>query len=177
MTVGIMGLGYVGLPLAVAFAEAGERVVAVDIDAGKVAALLAGESYVEDVPSRCLRAICDGIEPTTRVAELALCGAIVVCVPTPLTRNREPDLAALAAATRAVAEVLHPGQLVVYESTSYPGTVRERALPILEESGLDALCRQGHRRERDQCSEQRLMHTDPPRGFHVPQVTLKTCAS
>jgi UDP-N-acetyl-D-glucosamine dehydrogenase len=138
MTVGIMGLGYVGLPLAVAFAEAGEHVVGVDIDSGKVAALRAGESYIEDVPSRCWRAISDRIDPTTRVAGLALCDAIVVCVPTPLTRNREPDLEALAAATRAVADVLQPGQLVVYESTSYPGTVRERALPILEESGLTA---------------------------------------
>jgi UDP-N-acetyl-D-glucosamine dehydrogenase len=138
MTVGIMGLGCVGLPLAVAFAEAGEHVVGVDIDPGKVGALRAGESYIEDVPSRCWRVICDRIDPTTRVAGLALCDAIVVCVPTPLTRNREPDLEALAAATRALAHVLQPDQLVVYESTSYPGAVRERALPILEESGLTA---------------------------------------
>jgi len=138
MTVGIMGLGYVGLPLAVAFAEAGEHVVGVEIDPGKVGALRAGESYIEDVPSRCWRVISDRIDPTTRVAALALCDAIVVCVPTPLTRNREPDLGPLVAATRALARVLHPGQLVVYESTSYPGTVRERALPILEESGLAA---------------------------------------
>jgi UDP-N-acetyl-D-glucosamine dehydrogenase len=138
MAVGIVGLGYVGLPLAVAFAEVGERVVAVDTDATKIASLRAGESYIEDLSSRCLRAVCDGIEPTTRVAGLAPCDAIVVCVPTPLTRDSEPDLEALAAATRALADVLQPGQLVVYESASYPGTVRECALPILEESGLTA---------------------------------------
>jgi UDP-N-acetyl-D-glucosamine dehydrogenase len=138
MTVGIMGLGYVGLPLAVAFAEAGGRVLGVDIDAAKIAALRHGESYIEDVPSRCWRVIRDRIEPTTRVAGLALCDAVVVCIPTPLTQNREPDLRALAAATGSLACVLRPGQLVVYESTSYPGTVRGRALPILEESGLTA---------------------------------------
>jgi UDP-N-acetyl-D-glucosamine dehydrogenase len=138
MTVGIMGLGYVGLPLAVAFAEAGEHVLGMDLDPTKVASLRRNESYIEDVPSSALSAVSSILGATTRPAGLALCDAVIVCVPTPLTPNREPDLAPLISATRALADVLQPGQLVVYESTSYPGTVRERALPILEESGLKA---------------------------------------
>jgi UDP-N-acetyl-D-glucosamine dehydrogenase len=138
MTVGIMGLGYVGLPLAVAFAEAGEHVLGMDADAAKVAQLRRGESYIEDVPSSQLVAASAHLTPTTRAADLAVCDAVIVCVPTPLTPNREPDLTALLAATRALSDVLQPRQLIVYESTSFPGTVRERVLPILEESGLTA---------------------------------------
>jgi UDP-N-acetyl-D-glucosamine dehydrogenase len=138
MTVGIVGLGYVGLPLAVAFADAGERVIGVDVDARRVAALRRGESYIEDVPAGALRAVIDRVAPTTRFAALAQADAIIICVPTPLTANREPDLTALLDAGRAVAEVLQRGQLVVLESTTYPGTTRERLLPLLEESGLVA---------------------------------------
>jgi UDP-N-acetyl-D-glucosamine dehydrogenase len=138
MTVGIMGLGYVGLPLAVAFAEAGEHVLGMDVDSAKVAQLRRGDSYIEDVPSTALAGLTELLATTTRPAGLALCDAVIVCVPTPLTPNREPDLSPLLAATRALADVLQPGQLVVYESTSFPGTVRERVLPILEESGLKA---------------------------------------
>jgi UDP-N-acetyl-D-glucosamine dehydrogenase len=138
MTVGIMGLGYVGLPLAVAFAEEGYDVVAVDIDARKVEAISAGESYIEDIPSERLRGALDRIDATTRAANLSRCEAVLVCVPTPLTANREPDLGPLIAATRALADVLQAGQLVVLESTTYPGTTRERMAPMLEESGLVA---------------------------------------
>lgn len=138
MTVGIIGLGYVGLPLAVAFAEAGVPVLGLDTDPAKVAMLRRRESYIEDVPSEALAAVGDRLAATTRAAGLAVCDAVIVCVPTPLSPNREPDLGALVSASRALAGVLQPGQLVVYESTSYPGTVRERALPILEESGLRA---------------------------------------
>ena len=138
MSVGIVGLGYVGLPLAVSFAEAGERVIGVDIDVRRVDALRRGESYVEDVPSRCLRAVGHRIEPTTGVAALARADAIVLCVPTPLTAAEEPDLGPLAEAARAVATVLRRGQLVVLESTTYPGATRELLLPLLEESGLAA---------------------------------------
>jgi UDP-N-acetyl-D-glucosamine dehydrogenase len=138
MTVGIMGLGYVGLPLAVAFAEQGHEIVAVDVDARKIEALARGDSYVEDIESERLRAVGERIEATTRAANLSRCDAVLVCVPTPLTANREPDLGPLVSATRALADVLQRGQLVVLESTTYPGTTRERMAPMLEESGLDA---------------------------------------
>jgi UDP-N-acetyl-D-glucosamine dehydrogenase len=138
MSIGIVGLGYVGLPLAVAFGEAGERVVGVDVDQRKVAALRAGESYVEDVSSDRLRALDGKIRATTRYAELAGVEAIVIAVPTPLTENREPDLGPLLDSARAVAGVLQAGQLVVLESTTYPGTTREQLVPLLEESGLGA---------------------------------------
>jgi UDP-N-acetyl-D-glucosamine dehydrogenase len=137
-TVGIVGLGYVGLPLAVAFAQEGCEVIAVDVDARKVQAIAAGESYIEDVPSAQLVGVGERIHATTRYARLAKADAVLVCVPTPLTRNREPDLGPLLDATRGLADVLQAGQLVVLESTTYPGTTRERMLPILEESGLAA---------------------------------------
>src|SRR5215212_7815527 len=128
MSIGIVGLGYVGLPLAVAFAEAGERVVGVDVDPGKIAALRAGRSHVEDIPPEQVAAVLERCEFTTRAAALAEAEAILVCVPTPLTPNREPDLGAL----------LQRDQLVVLESTSFPGTTREHLVPLLEESGLEA---------------------------------------
>jgi UDP-N-acetyl-D-glucosamine dehydrogenase len=138
MTVGVIGLGYVGLPLAVAFAEAGEHVVAVDIDERKVAAVEAGESYVEDIPSERLQAALPSIEAWTHFAPLARTDAVFICVPTPLTANREPDLEPLIAAGRALGHVVQRGQLVVLESTTYPGTTRERLLPLLERRGLRA---------------------------------------
>jgi UDP-N-acetyl-D-glucosamine dehydrogenase len=138
MTIGIVGLGYVGLPLAVAFAEAGQRVVGVDTNAGRVNQLRAGESYIEDIPSERLQAVASRIEATTRAQRLGLCDAIIIAVPTPLTANREPELGPLVGAAQVVADALRPGQLVVLESTTYPGTTRERVLPILEETGLRA---------------------------------------
>ena len=138
MTIGIVGLGYVGLPLAVAFAEAGQRVVGVDTNAGRVNQLRAGESYIEDIPSERLQAVASRIEATTRTQRLGLCDAIIIAVPTPLTANREPELGPLIGASQTVADALQPGQLVVLESTTYPGTTRERVLPILEETGLVA---------------------------------------
>jgi UDP-N-acetyl-D-glucosamine dehydrogenase len=137
-SVGIVGLGYVGLPLAVEFAEAGHRVVGLDTDPAKVQALLASESYVEDVSSERLAAVRDLLHATTRYADLAQVEAIVIAVPTPLTPNREPDLQPLIAAGSALCNVLQQGQLVVLESTTYPGTTRERLAPLLEESGLRA---------------------------------------
>jgi UDP-N-acetyl-D-glucosamine dehydrogenase len=138
MTIGIVGLGYVGLPLAVEFAEAGQRVVGVDTNADRVNQLRAGESYIEDIPSERLQAVASRLEATTRTARLGLCDAIIICVPTPLTANREPDLGPLLGASQVVSDVLQAGQLVVLESTTYPGTTRERVLPILEETGLVA---------------------------------------
>jgi UDP-N-acetyl-D-glucosamine dehydrogenase len=137
-TVGVVGLGYVGLPLAVAFAEAGCDVVAVDVDPRKIESIEAGDSYIEDVPSEQLRGVAGRIHASTRYARLAKADAVLICVPTPLTRNREPDLGPLLDSTRALAEVLQQDQLVVLESTTYPGTTRERVAPLLEESGLAA---------------------------------------
>jgi UDP-N-acetyl-D-glucosamine dehydrogenase len=136
--IGIVGLGYVGLPLAVAFCDAGHEVIGVDNDHSRVEALRRGESQVEDVPSEKLRSLGPALRVTTRYAELHPADAVIVAVPTPLTRNREPDLGPLVSAGRALGAVLREGQLVVLESTSYPGTTRERLLPLLEESGLSA---------------------------------------
>jgi UDP-N-acetyl-D-glucosamine dehydrogenase len=133
LSVGVIGLGYVGLPLAVAFAQAGEQVVAVDVDPRKVAAIQAGESYVEDIPSEALRAVLPKIQATSHYQPLARTDAVLICVPTPLTPNREPDLSALISAARGLGQVLQRGQLVVLESTTYPGTTRERLLPLLEQ--------------------------------------------
>ena len=138
MTIGIVGLGYVGLPLAVAFAEEGVEVVGVDLDARKVEALRSGRSYVEDDSDARVAAAAQRIQPSTRYADLARTEAILIAVPTPLTRNREPDLGPLVDAARSLAGVLQAGQLVVLESTTYPGTTRERLVPLLEESGLAA---------------------------------------
>jgi len=137
-TVGVIGLGYVGLPLAVAFAEEGCEVIAVDVDPRKIEAIEAGDSYIEDIGSERLRGVAERIHATTRYSRLAKADAVLICVPTPLTRNREPDLGPLLDATRALAEVLQSDQLVVLESTTYPGTTRERVAPLLEESGLAA---------------------------------------
>ena len=133
MSVGIVGVGYVGLPLVVAFAEAGDEVVAVDTDPRKVAAIRAGESYIEDVPSEQLARALGNITATSRYAPLAKTDAVVICVGTPLTANREPDLSALIAAGRALGRIMQRGQLVVLESTTYPGTTRERLVPLLEQ--------------------------------------------
>ena len=138
MQIGIVGLGYVGLPLAVAFAEAGHQVVGLDADAAKVEALGRGESYIEDVPDAALAPLAERLRATAQYADLAACEAVIVCVPTPLSNSREPDLTYLVDAAESLAGVLRAGQLVVLESTTYPGTTRERLLPILEGSGLGA---------------------------------------
>jgi UDP-N-acetyl-D-glucosamine dehydrogenase len=138
MKIGIVGLGYVGLPLAVAFAEAGHEAVGLDADARKVEALNAGRSYIEDIPDDALEAAADRLQATASPGDLASCEAVVICVPTPLTGSREPDLTYLTESATTLATVLQPDQLVVLESTTYPGTTRERVLPILEESGMAA---------------------------------------
>ena len=136
MTIGVIGLGYVGLPLAVEFAEAGQSVIAVDVDDAKVAAVRAGQSYVEDIPSPRLAAVVDRIDAQTHYAPLAGADAVLICVPTPLTPNREPDLGPLLGASRALAEIVQRDQLIVLESTTYPGTTREQVQPLLEARGL-----------------------------------------
>ena len=138
MKIGIVGLGYVGLPLAVAFAEAGHEVVGLDTDPRKVAGLNEGRSHVEDIADATLAPLRERLRATANQADLASCEAIVICVPTPLTGSREPDLTCLLDSAAALSQILQPEQLVVLESTTYPGTTRERLLPILEESGLRA---------------------------------------
>jgi len=134
----VIGLGYVGLPLAVAFAREGCEVIALDLDSRKVAALQRGEPYVEDVSAEDLAEVAERLHPTTHYADLAQADAVLMCLPTPLSANREPDLGPLTESARALCEVLQAGQLVVLESTTYPGTTRERIAPLLEESGLAA---------------------------------------
>ncbi len=136
--VAIVGAGYVGVPLAQVFAEAGRSVLLVDRDAERVAMLNRGESYIEDVPSEELKRLVDGqgLRATTDYDELRDADAILIALPTPLSKQREPDLSILNRATEQIAERLRPGHLVVLESTTYPGTTREEVLPRLEASGL-----------------------------------------
>ena len=138
MRVGIVGLGYVGLPLAVAFADAGCEVVGLESDSRKVELLGQRRSYIDDVSDETIASLGDALRPTSEPADLSNCDAILICVPTPLTVTREPDLTYLVDAASSLARILEPGQLVVLESTTYPGTTRERLQPILEESGLKA---------------------------------------
>jgi UDP-N-acetyl-D-glucosamine dehydrogenase len=139
--VAIVGAGYVGLPLARVFADVGKCVLLVDVDTDRVAQLNRGESYIEDVPSETLTPlVADGrIAATTDYDELREADAILVALPTPLSRQREPDLRILVSAAEAIATRLRPGHLVVLESTTYPGTTREQVQPVLEAgSGLVA---------------------------------------
>ena len=138
--VAIIGVGYVGLPLAVAFAEAGFPVVGIDIDREKVEAINAGRSYIGDVSSeRLARLVSAGdgkLQATTDYAVLDHCDVAIICVPTPLSKTHDPDVSYILAAGREVAAHLHPEMLVVLESTTYPGTTDELLLPILSEKGL-----------------------------------------
>jgi UDP-N-acetyl-D-glucosamine dehydrogenase len=138
MKVGVVGLGYVGLPLAVAFAEEGLEVVGLDADPRKIDALKEGRSYIEDIPSERLAPLAEQLTATSRYADLSSCDAVIICVPTPLTNSREPDLSYMVDAATSLGAVMQKGQLIVLESTTYPGTTRERLRPILEESGLAA---------------------------------------
>jgi len=137
MKIGIVGLGYVGLPLAVAFAEAGHEVTGLEVDPAKVDALNGARSYVEDVPDSALAALGERLRDSADHVDLAACEAVIVCVPTPLTSSREPDLTYLIEAATTLSGVVRSGQLVVLESTTYPGTTREQLTPILERSGLE----------------------------------------
>jgi UDP-N-acetyl-D-glucosamine dehydrogenase len=138
--VGVVGLGYVGLPLAVTFAEAGVSVLGLDAIQGKVDRINAGDSYIEDVSSeRLAPLVADGrVRATTAWDELRAVDAILICLPTPLTEHREPDLSAVLGACESLASRLRPGHLVVLESTTYPGTTREEVAPVLERTGLRA---------------------------------------
>ena len=137
--VAIVGAGYVGVPLAQVFAEAGVGVVLVDVDAERIATLQRGESYIEDVPSEELAPLIEAgtIAATTDYDALRETDAILVALPTPLSANREPDLSIVLSAAGMIAERLRKGHLVVLESTSYPGTTREDVLPLLAAPGLE----------------------------------------
>ena len=135
---GVIGLGYVGLPLAVELARSGYRVLGFDISPEVVAGISAGRSHVEDVPGGLLAGfVREGlISATTDFGRLGECDLISICVPTPLNKTKDPDLSYVAAASESVRATLRPGQVIILESTTYPGTTREVMLPILEETGL-----------------------------------------
>jgi UDP-N-acetyl-D-glucosamine dehydrogenase len=139
-TIAIIGAGYVGVPLADTFGQAGHSIVLVDIQPGRVDRLNHGESYVDDVPSERVKELVDAgrLRATLDYDELRDADAIMIALPTPLSDQREPDLSIVLDATRGIAQRLRKGQLVVLESTTYPGTTRESLKPILEESGLKA---------------------------------------
>jgi UDP-N-acetyl-D-glucosamine dehydrogenase len=138
--VGVVGLGYVGLPLAIAFIEAGFEVLGFDVDSRVVEGLQAGISHIGDVQSEALAPAVERglLAATTDFARLADVDVVVICVPTPLSKTEDPDLSYVMRATESVAGVLRRGQLVVLESTTYPGTTRDLVTPALEASGLAA---------------------------------------
>ena len=138
--VGVIGLGYVGLPLAVEFAKSSVQTIGFDVDASKIDTLSRGESYIPDVASEDLTSVIDAglFSPTTDFAKLADVDTINICVPTPLRKTKDPDLSYIVTAVDRIATHLRPGQLVILESTTYPGTVTEVVQPRLEDQGLRA---------------------------------------
>jgi UDP-N-acetyl-D-glucosamine dehydrogenase len=136
--IGVIGLGYVGLPLALEFARRGFRVTGFDVNSAKVEALQKGESYIEDVPSADVAdAVGNGrFLATVNFGELSRCDVINVCVPTPLTRTKDPDVSHMASAMEEIRKRLRSGQLIVLGSTTYPGTTHELFVPMLESTGL-----------------------------------------
>lgn len=135
---GIIGLGYVGLPLAMEASGAGLDVLGFDVNPEVVRGLNDGRSHVEDVDTELVQVAVErgSFEATDDMARLGECDAISICVPTPLSKSRDPDMSYILAASQALRDALRPGQLIVLESTTYPGTTRDFVLPILEESGL-----------------------------------------
>jgi UDP-N-acetyl-D-glucosamine dehydrogenase len=136
--VAIIGMGYVGLPLAVEFAGVGFKVTGLDIDAEKIRALQAGDSYIPDIPSATVRSLVkEGrFYPTTDAEILKSMDTVTICVPTPLRKTKDPDLSYIMNSVEVIRRSLHPGQLIILESTTYPGTTDEMVLPMLEETGL-----------------------------------------
>ena len=135
--VGVLGLGYVGLPLALRFAEGGSRVIGFDIDPIKIKKLAAGRSYINYIPNKAIRAgTAAGFKATADFSQARHCDALIICVPTPLNRTREPDLSYVVDTAKAVAPYLKRGQLVSLESTTWPGTTEEVVQPIVEARGL-----------------------------------------
>jgi len=134
----VIGLGYVGLPLAVEFGQAGFRVAGIDIDRNRVTQLQRGHSYIQDVPTKDVRQLVrdDLLTATTDFSVLRRCDAVNVCVPTPLSKQRDPDVSYIVSAAQEIARYLHRGMLVILESTTYPGTTVELILPLLEATGM-----------------------------------------
>src|SRR5258706_13609422 len=136
--VGIIGLGYVGLPLAVAFAEAGYNVTGLDVSADKVAQLNDGVSYIPDIPTAQLEPLVKSghLRGTSNYDDMRDIDAVSICVPTPLRKTKDPDMSYVISAADQIARVCHPGMLIVLESTTYPGTTDEILAPRLTEKGL-----------------------------------------
>ncbi len=137
--VAVAGLGYVGLPLAVEFAEAGFRVLGLDVDESKVRTLNAGRSYIDDVPPDSVSRLVEAgmLRATSDYQDLRAADAISICVPTPLRKTRDPDMSYIIQAARSIAEICQPGMLIVLESTTYPGTTEELILPKITRERLD----------------------------------------
>ncbi len=133
--IGIVGLGYAGLPLAMAFAETGFEVTGIDLDEARVSALTEGRSYLVDVPVERFGKVDGRMKPTTDYRAVSELDALTICVPTPLSKTRTPDLSYIVSAAESVAAHLRHGQLVILQSTTYPGTTEEIVLPILESAG------------------------------------------
>jgi len=136
--VGIVGLGYVGLPLAVEFAKAGFSVTGIDVEQRKTSLLNRGESYIQDVPSAVLRPLVESkhFQATTDFSVISELDTVNICVPTPLRKTKDPDMSYIVSACQQIAKYLKPGSLVILESTTYPGTTDELVLPILEKTGM-----------------------------------------
>src|ERR1035437_1465757 len=138
--VGVIGLGYVGLPLTLLLSEAGFKVTGFDIDRDKVARLEAGQSYIHRIPkTEVARAREQGFRATSDYAELSQQDAMIICVPTPLTEHRDPDLSFIRMSAESIAPWLVEGQIVILESTTYPGTTEEVLVPILEKGNTQGL--------------------------------------
>jgi len=138
--VGVVGLGYVGLPLAVELARAGFETIGLDLDPRKIASISAGESYIPDVATSDIHALVGSgqLRATTDYRVVADLDTVNICVPTPLRKTKDPDMSFVVSAVEAIAEHLHPGMLIILESTTYPGTTEELVQPLLERTGLKA---------------------------------------
>lgn len=136
--VGVIGIGYVGLPLSITIANNGFKVIAIDINEEKIQSLKAGKSYVEDVSNEELQNVLkkELFFPSSDYSNLKYCDVIIICVPTPLRKTKDPDISYIISATKNVAKILREGQLIILESTTYPGTTIELLLPILKSKGL-----------------------------------------
>ena len=161
--IGVIGLGYVGLPLVGTFSGRGYKVVGFDVDETKVEQLTAGKSYIRHIPSKAIKQrIHEGLfRATTDFSEISTVDAIIICVPTPLTKSREPDLSYVEGTAEAILPHLHRYQLIVLESTTYPGTTGEFLRPILERGGL----RSGKDRFDGGCDN----HLRPDTAYQIPR--------
>ncbi|MBD3271884.1 MAG: UDP-N-acetyl-D-glucosamine dehydrogenase, partial [Elusimicrobia bacterium] len=137
MKIGIIGMGYVGLPLAVEFARKNIKVTGFEIDSKKVSALKKGISYIEDVPSSLIEPFVQSgiLSITTNFHKLRTVNAIIICVPTPLRKTKDPDISYIISSVKKISANLKRGHIIILESTTYPGTTREIVLPILEQNG------------------------------------------